>query len=159
MAITPKTRRTIWERDGGICGICGEPVPWADTDIDHIRARKILGGDEPENLQTAHPLCNRRKAAQDKIEAASVIAAGGEVLPTRPRLDLRTDADVEAMFDWMTEHTGYTRPQVIRYALWYLGTITGVENMPPLSRLLNVRPGRKPKAPTPPTVEAPNGRE
>jgi 5-methylcytosine-specific restriction endonuclease McrA len=32
--------------------------------LDHIRPRSKGGGDEPENLQLAHAVCNKRKGNQ-----------------------------------------------------------------------------------------------
>lgn len=29
-------RAAIYERDGGICGLCGKPVAFEDLDIDHV---------------------------------------------------------------------------------------------------------------------------
>jgi hypothetical protein len=73
----------------------------------------------------------------------------------RSRMDLRTDEDVEYILDRLAERTGYPRPRILRLTLWIAGNFLGVENMPPLTRLLNVKPGRKPKAPAPPA--APTG--
>jgi 5-methylcytosine-specific restriction endonuclease McrA len=53
----------VWERDGGICQICGEPADVADWHLDHI-VPLVRGGEHSyANTQVAHPLCNWRKAA------------------------------------------------------------------------------------------------
>lgn len=56
------TRLAIYERDGGVCGICREPVGerW---EIDHIIPIARGGADAPSNVQIAHPRCNRKKWA------------------------------------------------------------------------------------------------
>jgi hypothetical protein len=54
-------RRAIWERDGGICGICKEPVAFEDMQLDHVLPRSFNGPDGSENLQPSHEPCNRRK--------------------------------------------------------------------------------------------------
>lgn len=60
--------RTVFERDGWRCGLCGKPVcrsaqvphPLAPT-IDHIVPVARGGHDVPENVQCAHFECNWRK--------------------------------------------------------------------------------------------------
>lgn len=77
--------------------------------------------------------------------------------PERGRIDLRSDDDVERMLDWLTARTQYSRPRALRLALWAICSRLGMPDLPPLSRLLSVRPGR-PKvsrngpAPTPPAA-------
>lgn len=67
-------REAILARDGGVCGICGDPVnleasvPELDAfTIDHIVPRARGGGDEIENLQSAHFYCNSVKG--DRVAA------------------------------------------------------------------------------------------
>jgi len=61
-------RAEIAERDDWTCGICGEPVDKRLThpspgygSIDHVVALAAGGGNEIENLQLAHLVCNLRK--------------------------------------------------------------------------------------------------
>lgn len=54
-------RDHVIDRDGLICGLCGEPVELSDVHIDHILPRSLGGLDRAENLQVAHSLCNMRK--------------------------------------------------------------------------------------------------
>ena len=64
----------LWQKQHGLCAICGEPMPKGRFDtphatvwkkkrptFDHIRPRKKGGSDAPENLQLAHAECNRTK--------------------------------------------------------------------------------------------------
>jgi hypothetical protein len=53
----------IYLRDGGTCGICGEPVLLKQASVDHIIPRSKGGKDCLHNTQTAHLICNKRKRA------------------------------------------------------------------------------------------------
>lgn len=54
-------RRHLFDRDGGRCGICGDPVALKKMDIDHIVQLTDGGSDDPSNLRVAHPRCNRSR--------------------------------------------------------------------------------------------------
>jgi hypothetical protein len=54
----------IYLRDGGLCGICGEPVKLKQASVDHIIPRSKGGKDCQHNTQTTHWDCNRRKRAK-----------------------------------------------------------------------------------------------
>ena len=51
----------IYERDKGLCGLCGLPVPAEEMSIDHIIPIRKAGTNEPDNLQLAHVRCNQSK--------------------------------------------------------------------------------------------------
>lgn len=65
------TLKKVYERDGGVCQICGERVDYRDRaygvsgptypSIDHIIAMKNGGGHTWDNVQLAHVLCNSYK--------------------------------------------------------------------------------------------------
>lgn len=63
--IEPDVRLSIYDRDYWICHLCSEPVvrnahfndDYAPS-LDHIIPRSKGGTDEPENLATAHRICN-----------------------------------------------------------------------------------------------------
>lgn len=59
----PYTRREIYERDNGICRICGEPLPYASGGfaLDHIVPIALGGPDTPANIQLTCQPCNREK--------------------------------------------------------------------------------------------------
>jgi hypothetical protein len=62
-------RREIWERDGGICGLCREPVPFDRfMHLDHIRPASLGGSSEPDNLQASHARCNVTKGGANKFD-------------------------------------------------------------------------------------------
>lgn len=48
----------IFERDGGICGVCGNPVERFQASIDHITQVAAGGSHESSNLRLTHLRCN-----------------------------------------------------------------------------------------------------
>lgn len=54
----------VWERDEGVCGICGEPADSLDWHLDHVIPIARGGEHSMANVQVAHPICNRRKGAR-----------------------------------------------------------------------------------------------
>ncbi len=63
-------RKRVYERDMGLCGICGLPVEKGDFTLDH-RLPLILGGTHSyENCRTAHASCNFRKGAKRPEECS-----------------------------------------------------------------------------------------
>jgi 5-methylcytosine-specific restriction endonuclease McrA len=54
----------VFVRDEGRCGICGDPVDLNDWHLDHVRPLSKGGKHLYENVQVAHPVCNRRKGAK-----------------------------------------------------------------------------------------------
>lgn len=57
----------VYERDQGICGICGESVPRERFDVDHIVPLAKGGEHSYANVQAAHPSCNYSK--RDRLVA------------------------------------------------------------------------------------------
>lgn len=74
-------RAEIYERDDWICQLCGDRVdrdthwnaPLAPS-LDHIAPQSLGGSDEPENLRTAHRVCNTLRGARIEDEAVQVTA-------------------------------------------------------------------------------------
>lgn len=56
---------TLVAQQGGLCGICGKPLPVEldEIHVDHIRPRSRGGTDAVGNLQAAHAHCNQSKGA------------------------------------------------------------------------------------------------
>jgi 5-methylcytosine-specific restriction endonuclease McrA len=55
------TRAEVWERDSGVCQLCGvqlDPQTWQE---DHVIPIALDGPDTLENVQASCPSCNRRK--------------------------------------------------------------------------------------------------
>jgi len=60
--IRTSTRRVIYKRDGGRCGICGHYVSMSKSTIDHIIPVGKGGGEkDKDNMQLAHYQCNQLK--------------------------------------------------------------------------------------------------
>ena len=56
-------RAALYERDGGICGICKNPLyDDDDMEIDHIHPQARGGNHVFTNLQLTHKSCNRHKS-------------------------------------------------------------------------------------------------
>lgn len=68
-------RELVWERDGGLCRICGDgvvdPSGWH---LDHIVPICKGGGHTFDNLAVTHPACNLRKSTADPREPGSPYA-------------------------------------------------------------------------------------
>jgi 5-methylcytosine-specific restriction endonuclease McrA len=54
----------VWERDEGVCGICGEAADRQDWELDHVVPLARGGEHSYANTQVSHPSCNRRKGAR-----------------------------------------------------------------------------------------------
>ena len=59
--IAQHLRDRVIERDGLVCGLCGDDVEEGDMHIDHVRPVSKGGKNELGNLQVAHARCNLRK--------------------------------------------------------------------------------------------------
>lgn len=58
-------RATVWERDGGLCRICGLAAVEDDWHLDHIVPLACGGKHDYDNVGVTHPACNLRKGAAD----------------------------------------------------------------------------------------------
>jgi 5-methylcytosine-specific restriction endonuclease McrA len=75
------SRPVLWDRDGGICGICGKPADPQDWHMDHIVP---LGKDGPHsyaNVRVTHPECNwaRTRKSQILVPLAALVALVGTI--------------------------------------------------------------------------------
>jgi 5-methylcytosine-specific restriction endonuclease McrA len=57
----------VFERDGWVCGICGDDVEPDDASLDHIVSMSNGGSHTYDNVQCAHTACNVRKGNRDGI--------------------------------------------------------------------------------------------
>lgn len=64
-------REEVFERDGWVCGICGNPVERADASLDHIIPIARGGEHSRQNCQLAHLNCNKAKGARLPEELAA----------------------------------------------------------------------------------------
>jgi 5-methylcytosine-specific restriction endonuclease McrA len=71
--VAPVDEAEIVIRDGGLCGICGEPAD-GPVEIDHVFPLSRGGTHEPDNVQLAHRLCNRKKHARLDYEPDGLAA-------------------------------------------------------------------------------------
>lgn len=55
-------RRRIYDRSGGICYLCGEPVEFKHMSVDHVIPKSRGGKNNIENLRATHPACNSEKS-------------------------------------------------------------------------------------------------
>jgi 5-methylcytosine-specific restriction endonuclease McrA/transposase len=78
------TLKELYERDNGVCQICGEPCDWNDKEwgnfgptypsIDHIVPRAQGGNHFWSNVQLAHCMCNSRKRdLSDEVAKSEVV--------------------------------------------------------------------------------------
>lgn len=59
--VEPVDYEAIYERDGGVCYLCGEPVVDVDREFDHILPLSRGGTHTEDNIALTHAICNRRK--------------------------------------------------------------------------------------------------
>lgn len=57
-------RSVVFERDGGLCGICGDPVLTDDWHMDHVVPLALGGEHSYANVQVSHPACNLSKGGR-----------------------------------------------------------------------------------------------
>jgi len=63
-AFTPAMREAAYERQKGVCPICGNTFAIEEMDADHITPWSEGGPTTPENCQMVSRACNRRKGAK-----------------------------------------------------------------------------------------------
>lgn len=95
----PKARRArIWEKEKGICYLCGKKVLTGEKwDAEHVKAWELYRDDSDENVRVAHKKgCHAEKTARDVKIIAKAKRQGGETgqwarrvangskLPSRP---------------------------------------------------------------------------
>jgi hypothetical protein len=90
-ALTKAQKTAIWNRENGLCVLCGKPVPpeGPDVQFDHATPREINGDDSPEGIFAVHVACHQAKTSghdapliakvrrQEKLTKAKVRKAGG----------------------------------------------------------------------------------
>lgn len=71
-SLSGHSRLKAWERTGGICVVCDQPIDgvrerWI---VEHIRALELGGADEIGNMGPAHDTCGREKTREDHARSA-----------------------------------------------------------------------------------------
>jgi 5-methylcytosine-specific restriction endonuclease McrA len=69
VVVEPVSYRAIWERDQGICYLCGGGIEPSDVHYDHVVPLSKGGAHSMANIRATHSICNLRK--KDKIIDAS----------------------------------------------------------------------------------------
>lgn len=59
--VEPVDPQIVWERDEGVCGLCGKPADYADWHMDHVVPLARGGEHSYANTQVSHPACNLEK--------------------------------------------------------------------------------------------------
>lgn len=60
-------RSVVWQRDQGVCGICGLPADPDNWHLDHVIPLSRGGEHSYANTRVSHPPCNIRK--RDRLDA------------------------------------------------------------------------------------------
>ena len=63
--------QVVFERDEGVCGICGGVVERDRFDVDHVIPLALGGEHSYENARLAHVSCNRRRGRLTKKGASA----------------------------------------------------------------------------------------
>ena len=87
--LPPQTRKAVFDRDNGVCQICGQPA----TDIDHIAGDSA----DPENLRALCRACNMAEAERGFRPATPKMARKFDQLMERIQAD-------EPLFERDSEH-------------------------------------------------------
>ncbi|MEM8626967.1 MAG: HNH endonuclease signature motif containing protein [Pseudomonadota bacterium] len=87
--VTQATRVKVFQRDGGLCQVCGVKIDVSTRwDVDHELSLENGGSNDPENLRLICVPCHKAKTAQDRKTAAknrSVYAKHIGAKPTNRR--------------------------------------------------------------------------
>lgn len=81
-------RRQIWERDGGICGICSEAADPKRWELDHIIQKSLGGSNDLDNLRVAHPECNRNRPKPRAKQIAAPATGSDDIWAIRTWLGM-----------------------------------------------------------------------
>lgn len=57
-------RHGLWQSFSGVCYLCGTFVDYAEFHVEHVIPLARGGRDSIENVNIAHPECNRRKGTR-----------------------------------------------------------------------------------------------
>jgi len=66
--VEPVDRQAIYDRDDGICHLCGEPVPRENFTLDHLVPISLGGPHTSANVAIAHASCNFRRGTKSVEE-------------------------------------------------------------------------------------------
>jgi 5-methylcytosine-specific restriction endonuclease McrA len=70
---TARRRLAVFERDGGVCHICGRKILVGEAwELEHRVPLALGGPDDESNVHPAHVTCHRAKSAKDAANLAKV---------------------------------------------------------------------------------------
>ena len=127
MALSKKTRFSVFKRDGFICRYCGKRPPDTILEVDHVLPRAEGGGDEQENLVTACVDCNRGKGAEPlgeklpHVDELEILAATQEIMERKAALEYSRIASEEARAtedDAIDTVVGWWEADTLREGRW-----------------------------------------
>lgn len=64
----------IYERDNGVCHLCGYAVQRKDASRDHVKPRSQGGRSKFQNFRLAHNFCNSRRGSMPVAEFQAKLA-------------------------------------------------------------------------------------
>lgn len=70
----PRVRLRVFDREGGKCHICRQPIIGKKWAMDHVTALINGGENREKNLKPVHIACHAEKTKQDVAEKAKVAA-------------------------------------------------------------------------------------
>lgn len=108
-------RRAIWERDGGVCGFCGQPVPLEKMHLDHAVPRSLGGPTHELNLRPAHPRCNLR--ANNRLPRHGQMPLSVDGLDEETRLSVRVEPAVKRTLERVARQEHRTLTGQVEYIL------------------------------------------
>lgn len=78
--LTPKERQAVYNLTGGKCAYCGEPIAFADMQVDHVIPLRKGGADALDNMLPACRSCNHYKGSLTVEQFRKTVERMPEVL-------------------------------------------------------------------------------
>ena len=75
-SLSVRKRRSIFEKTGGRCHICGDELSLEDFHVDHVMPVRLGGDSSLSNLLAACGDCNRLKSAQRPAKIRDTLRIG-----------------------------------------------------------------------------------
>lgn len=118
-------RRFVYERDHGLCRICGRPVAWTALEVDHIRPVHAGGQWRADNLRASCRPCNQ--ARKGRWRRWSIRLGRELVRPTVGMVSMALDPATAQRLALLQARHELGRQDIIRLAPRALAQWEGVE--------------------------------
>lgn len=84
---TAKRRLAVFERDGGLCHICGAKIDGTREawELEHVIPIALGGDDDESNVRPAHVACHKGKSAQDAANLAKANRVRAKHIGAKPQ--------------------------------------------------------------------------